>query len=375
MKKIKISILGSTGSIGTTTLNIIKKKYSHFQVNILSANKNYSKIIQIIKKFKPKIFIINNYKIYKKIKKKYSKNKKLKIYNNFDFSNVEKRKNDITVSSISGIAGLSPTLIFTKNSKKLLIANKESIICGWNLIKKKSKKNKTELIPIDSEHYSILSLIKNHKHDEIKKIFITASGGPFLKLNFSKFKNITPKDALRHPKWKMGKKVSIDSATLMNKILELDEAQKLFNFNKDKLDILIHPESLVHAIVQLKNGITKFITINLTNESKPKELKSLKFTWPSCFSSGIKNFGFAIQLIVSKLATKKIIKIKPKEINNFLNSLLNMSQKESKMNPLSLLRTAIKQIIENKMIFLFLLAYKAANAKNISKIENEYSPK
>ena len=140
MKKIKISILGSTGSIGTTTLNIIKKKYSHFQVNILSANKNYSKIIQIIKEFKPKIFIINNYKIYKKIKKKYSKNKKLKIYNNFDFSNVEKRKNDITVSSISGIAGLSPTLIFTKNSKKLLLANKESIICGWPLIVKVAKK-------------------------------------------------------------------------------------------------------------------------------------------------------------------------------------------------------------------------------------------
>ena len=128
---------------------------------------------------------------------------------------------------------------------------------GFN--QKKSIQYKTELIPVDSEHFSILSLIKNHKYNEIKKIYITASGGPFLNLNYSKFKNIKPKDALKHPKWKMGKKVSIDSATLMNKILELVEAQKLFNFESEKLDILIHPESLVHAIVQLNNGITKFI--------------------------------------------------------------------------------------------------------------------
>ncbi len=256
MKK-SISILGSTGSIGQNVLRIIDIKRNTFKINLLSANKNYHLIINQIKKYKPKIFVITDPKVFSKIKKRL-KGKKIKIYDNFNFF-IPKKKTDITVSAIPGIAGLKPTIKMMDSTKKLLIANKESIICGWNLIKKKSKKNKTELIPIDSEHYSILSLIKNHKHDEIKKIFITASGGPFLKLNFSKFKNITPKDALRHPKWKMGKKVSIDSATLMNKILELDEAQKLFNFNKDKLDILIHPESLVHAIVQLKNGITKFI--------------------------------------------------------------------------------------------------------------------
>ena len=177
MKKIKISILVSTGSIGTTTLNIIKKKFSNFKFNILSANKNYPKIIKIIKEFKPKIFIINNYKIYKKIKKKYSKNKKLKIYNNFNFSNVEKNKNDITVSSISGIAGLSPTLIFTKNSKKIFLANKESIICGWSLIVKVAKKYKTEVVPVDSEHFSIFELIKNENKQQIDKIYLTASEG------------------------------------------------------------------------------------------------------------------------------------------------------------------------------------------------------
>ena len=145
------------------------------------------------------------------------------------------------------------------NSKKILIANKESVICGWNLIKKKALKSKTKIIPIDSEHFSIFKLLKNHKLNEIKKIYITASGGPFLNYKKKQFKTIKPKNAIKHPKWKMGKKISIDSSTLVNKIFELIEAQKLFNIPNEKLDILIHPESLVHAIIKLKNGLTKFI--------------------------------------------------------------------------------------------------------------------
>ena len=147
----------------------------------------------------------------------------------------------------------------TKFSNKILIANKESVICGWNLLNKVAKINKTIIIPIDSEHFSISKLIENHKLSEINKIYITASGGPFLNYNLNRFKKIKPKDALKHPKWKMGKKISIDSSTLMNKILELIEAQKLFNIPEHKLEIIIHPESLVHAIVEFKNGLTKFL--------------------------------------------------------------------------------------------------------------------
>ena len=142
---------------------------------------------------------------------------------------------------------------------KLLIANKESIICGWEILKKDAKKYKTKIIPVDSEHYSIMKLLENHNNNEIKKIYLTASGGPFLKFKPNKLKYIKPKDAMKHPKWKMGKKISIDSSTLMNKILELIEAQKLFNIPNDKIDILIHPNSLVHAIIELKNGLKKFI--------------------------------------------------------------------------------------------------------------------
>jgi 1-deoxy-D-xylulose-5-phosphate reductoisomerase len=256
--KIVISILGSTGSIGTTTLKIIKKKRASFLINTLSANSNYNIICSQIKEFNPKNFVIKNVTIFKKVKAKF-KNKRVKILNDYNKLNNYKKKNDITVSAVPGIAGLEPTLKFIKSSKKMLLANKESIICGWNLIKSLSRKNKTILVPIDSEHFSIKKILDKHNYKDIKKIYITASGGPFLNLPIKYFKNIKPINAIRHPKWKMGKKISVDSATLMNKILELIEAHKLFNFDYNKYKIIIHPQSLVHAIVKLKNGLTEFL--------------------------------------------------------------------------------------------------------------------
>ena len=256
MKKT-ISILGSTGSIGLTSLKILDKKKNYFKPLIFVANKNLNLINKQIRLYRPKYFIITDKKIYQKIKLKF-KNKKTIVLNNLDQIYL-KKKSDITISSIPGINGLPFTFSMIKLSKKILIANKEAIICGWNLIKKESEKYQTKIIPIDSEHYSISKLIEHHSLNEIKKIYITASGGPFLNYNLSKLKKIKPKEALRHPKWKMGKKISIDSSTLMNKILELIEAQKIFNIPNNKIDMLIHPNSLVHAIIELKNGLSKFI--------------------------------------------------------------------------------------------------------------------
>ena len=257
MKKKTIAILGSTGSIGQSTLEIIKKS-SEFKVELLIANKNYLKIINQIKVFKPSIVVVNNENIFLKIKKKYQ-NKSIIVLNNF--TNIQKHisKIDITVSAIPGIAGLEPTILFTKISKKILLANKEAIICGWHLIKKNSIKYKTELVPIDSEHFSINVLLKNYSSNQVEKIYITASGGPFLRLNINKFKNIKPRDAIKHPKWNMGKKISVDSATLMNKVLEITEALKLFPFSLKQYEIIIHPDSLIHAIVKLKNGTSLFL--------------------------------------------------------------------------------------------------------------------
>ncbi len=255
MKK-RISILGSTGSIGLTTLSIINKK-KIFKIILLSADKNYSEICKQIKIYNPKYFIINDYRTYKKIKLRFKK-KNIKIFNDFTKVPINEKFN-ITISAIPGISGLQPTIAMIKQSQKILIANKESIICGWSLIKKIAKKNNTKIIPIDSEHFSIMQLIKDYRKNEIEKIYLTASGGPFLNYNLKKFKYIKPEQAFKHPKWRMGKKISIDSSTMMNKIFEVIEAQKLFNFPLNKIEILIHPESLVHAIVKLKNGLVKFL--------------------------------------------------------------------------------------------------------------------
>ncbi len=191
------------------------------------------------------------------MKKKF-RNHKTKILNDFDKINTFK-KSEFTISAIPGIAGLDPTIKMIKFTNKMLIANKESIICGWNLIKTKAKKTNTQIIPIDSEHFSIFNLLYHHKIEEINKVYLTASGGPFLNYKSAQLKKVQPTDALKHPKWKMGKKITIDSSTLINKILELIEAQKLFNLPNNKVDILIHPQSLVHAIIDFKNGLKKFI--------------------------------------------------------------------------------------------------------------------
>ena len=256
MKKL-ISIFGSTGSIGLSTLKIIDKKKNYFKPYIFSANKNYSLISKQIRKYKPSFFLINNKETYLKVKNKYKKSKTL-ILENLEIKKI-KKKPDITVFAVPGIAGLSQTVLMIKKSKKMLLANKESIICGWDIINKISLKNKTKIIAIDSEHFSISKLLKNSNRSNIKKVYLTASGGPFLGYKFKKLKTIKPYEALKHPKWNMGKKISVDSSTLMNKILEYIEAQKLFNLSNKKLDILIHPESLVHAVVKYKNGLTKFI--------------------------------------------------------------------------------------------------------------------
>ena len=255
--KQSISILGSTGSIGKTTLDIIKKKKQNFRIYLLAANKNFLLIEKQIKEYKPNYFIISDKAIFNKVKQKI-RNKKTIILNSFNVIDF-KKKIDISISAIPGIAGLKPTMLMIKHSKKILLANKESVICGWDIIKKIALKNYTKIIPVDSEHFSIFKLLENQNLDQIKKIYITASGGPFLNYTPNQLKKITPKEALKHPKWKMGKKITIDSSTLMNKIVELIEAQKIFEIPISKLDILIHPDSLVHAIIMFKNGLSKFI--------------------------------------------------------------------------------------------------------------------
>ena len=255
----KIAILGSTGSIGLTTLDILIKNKKAFKIELLSTNKNIKKIKKQIKIFKVKNIIIYNEKIFLK-NKLFFKKFKINVYQNIkDFNKKYKKKLDYVMCSITGLSGLESTLEIIKCTKRIAIANKESIICGWSL-SKKLKKYKTDFIPIDSEHFSIFELIKNEKPNTIKKVYITASGGPFLKVDKSKLNKFVPKNAIKHPTWKMGKKISIDSSTLINKVYELIEAKKIFNLNYDKFEIIIQPTSYVHGAVEFNNGICKILT-------------------------------------------------------------------------------------------------------------------
>ena len=267
MKK-KIAILGSTGSIGKTLIEIIKKDKKNFEIILLSADENYKELLKQAKTLKVKNLIINNKNSYKKIKNNKISNK-IKIYNNFDcYKKIFKKKVDYTMSSISGIEGLKPTIEIVKYTKRVAIANKEAIICGWNLINKELKKNKTNFIPVDSEHFSIWYALKGIDKKIIDKIYLTASGGPFLNYPKKKFDKINMKQAVKHPNWKMGKKISVDSATMMNKVFEIIEAKKIFDIPYKRLSIIIHPKSYVHAILKFKNGLTKII-VHDTNMKIP----------------------------------------------------------------------------------------------------------
>ena len=263
MKK-KIAILGSTGSIGKILLNIVKKNKKIFDIILLTANKDHKTLFNQAKKCGVKNLIITNQVSYKILKKKCKKTK-INVYDNYNsFNKIFKKKADYTMNSIVGFAGLKPTLEIIKFTKQIAIANKESIICGWNLIKKESIYYKTKIIPIDSEHFSIWSSLNElninddiNLNKSIKNLFITASGGPFINTSHKNFKNIKINQAIKHPTWKMGKKISIDSATLVNKLFEVIEAQRLFNIDINKISIKIHPKSYIHSIIKFRNGLIK----------------------------------------------------------------------------------------------------------------------
>jgi len=263
MKK-KIVVLGSTGSIGKTLYKILNREKKNFEIKLLTANKNHNLLLRQAKKLKVNNLIITNKKSYEILKKK-TKFLNINVFNDFNkLDKIFKKKIDYTMSAITGIEGLYPTLEMIKFTKKIAIANKESIICGWNLINQKLKKNKTEFIPVDSEHFSLWFGMQNLNIKSIEKIFLTASGGPFHKIPLKKFTHISVAQALKHPNWKMGKKISIDSATMINKVYEIIEAKNIFEIPYKKIKILIHPKSYVHALLKFNNGMIKIIAHETT---------------------------------------------------------------------------------------------------------------
>ena len=372
MKK-KIALLGSTGSIGKSFLNILKKDANNCEILLLSVNSNIKELLKQLKIFTVKNIIVTNKKSYLEIKKKL-KNKKINIYNNYDLLNkiFKKQKADYILNAISGLEGLNPTLKTIKFTKNIAIANKESIICGWTLIQKELKKFKVKFIPVDSEHFSIWSLIDNAKNTDVEKVFITASGGPFNSFPLNKFNEITIKKALKHPNWKMGKKISIDSATLMNKVFEIIEAKKIFNYKYSQLKILIHPNSYVHAIVKFNNGLIKMLMHDTNmripifnsfyrNYEKKISTKNIDFDILNNLNfSNVDLIKFPVVNILKKMPNKDslfetvLVSANDKLVDLFLNKKITFNQ----------ISTLLFKIIKMKEFSKF----KKLKAKNIDEI-------
>ena len=263
----RLVILGSTGSIGKSLLKIISKNINLYKIELLTVKKNYLELFKQAKKFNVKNVILTDKKIFDLHKKKFKDNK-INIFNDYNNLNkILKKKVDYVMSSIVGLDGLLPTINLIKHTRNIAIANKETIICAWDLIEKNLKRYNTNFIPVDSEHFSIFhALNKSKKSNQVQKIYLTASGGPLLDVSFKKYKKIKIKQVVKHPNWNMGKKISVDSSTMMNKVFEVIEAKKIFNVKYNQLDILIHPDSYIHAIVEFKNNMISIIAHDTTME-------------------------------------------------------------------------------------------------------------
>jgi 1-deoxy-D-xylulose-5-phosphate reductoisomerase len=252
-----ISILGVTGSIGTQTLNVIRLDKENFKLVGISANTSYEKVISIIDEFHPPYVAMMDKQSYNKVAD-YCKERDLKIEVLYGLEGLNAiatiDEADIVVTSIVGMIGLIPTLKAISAKKTIALANKETLVVGGELVTKAAKENNVLILPVDSEHGAIFQCLQGNRRDDIEKVILTASGGPFRGKITKDLLNVTSKDALKHPKWNMGKKISIDSATLMNKGLEVIEAHWLFGMDYRDIEVVVHPQSIIHSMVQYIDG-------------------------------------------------------------------------------------------------------------------------
>jgi 1-deoxy-D-xylulose-5-phosphate reductoisomerase len=252
----RLSVLGSTGSIGINTLDIVRRFPDRFSIEGLAAGKNLKLLREQISLFKPRIVSVLTERLARELKKLLSRNCKPEIvYGKEGLALVASLKEvDLVVSAIVGSAGLLPTFTAIKNGKNVALANKETLVMAGKIVMKEARKQNVKIIPVDSEHSAIFQSLQGHKKKFLKNIILTASGGPFLRYSYKKLETVTPKEALKHPNWEMGRKVTIDSASLMNKGLEVIEARWLFDIPLKKIKVYIHPQSVVHAMVEYIDG-------------------------------------------------------------------------------------------------------------------------
>ncbi len=254
----QIALLGSTGSIGKQALEVVKNNPERFSVTVLSANNNFEKLIEQAIEFKPKAVVIGCKNSFHLVKSALE-GKNIEVYQGTDDLNAAVERDDVDMALVAlvGFAGLKPVINAIKAGKNVALANKESLVVAGQMLTNLAKKHQVKILPIDSEHSAIFQCLIGEKTENIEKIYLTASGGPFLGKNRDFLQDVTAKQALQHPKWEMGQKITIDSASLMNKGLEVIEAKWLFDLNADQIEVLIHPQSVVHSMVQFVDGSIK----------------------------------------------------------------------------------------------------------------------
>ncbi len=257
-QKKGIAILGSTGSIGTQALEVIAGHEDKFEVIVLSAQNNAELLIKQAIKFKPDSVVIGNESKYKEVSEALEK-EFIKVYAGKDALSqvVEHAEVDTVLTAMVGYSGLLPTINAIKAGKNIALANKETMVVAGDLVTKLAIENKVEIIPIDSEHSAIFQCLVGEFHNKLEKIYLTASGGPFRTFDLDAIRKATPQQALKHPTWNMGAKITIDSASMMNKGLEVIEAKWLFDLKPEQIDVIIHPQSIIHSIAQFEDGSMK----------------------------------------------------------------------------------------------------------------------
>ncbi len=252
----KITVLGSTGSIGVNALDVIESNPQRFQVVALAAGTNIQLLKKQIERFRPQVVSVSSEQTAYELKKNLSPKNRTKIVSQTaGLREVAAfAQADIVISAISGAAGLIPTLAAIEAKKDIALANKETMVMAGDIVTKKAKKNGVKILPVDSEHSAIFQCLQGQNYNNISKIVLTASGGPFFKYKKSDLKKVTLKQTLKHPQWKMGRKITVDSASMMNKGLEVIEAKWLFNLDINRIEVLIHPQSIVHSLVEFVDG-------------------------------------------------------------------------------------------------------------------------
>lgn len=302
----RISILGVTGSIGNSALNVIDNHKGVFQLVAVSTNRNIDKLISIIDKYRPEYAVCSDtdyfYNIYGKYEIVYNG---VKIYSGSDALDkiCTDTSNDIILNAISGKSGLPPSIKILQSGIDIALANKESIVCAGDSLFVIAKKNNAKIIPVDSEHSAIFSLLYGKDQNTVRRLHITASGGPFLNKNKDTWGSVTLKDALKHPTWSMGQKISIDSATMANKGLEVIEAHYLFNMSYDNINVLIHPQSLIHSMVETIDGEI-YAQIGPKDMSIPIQ-NALYYPEIGCNNFNVLDFSHGIKLELSPVDTDK----------------------------------------------------------------------